>query len=85
MDRYLGTVFFERLWRQLDDVRQPDLDLGPPEVYMILPLFGVSEVVSTFSGKRLFGYASMVYATLVITILSMSWLHHFFTMGSGRA
>jgi cytochrome o ubiquinol oxidase subunit 1 len=45
---------------------------GHPEVY-ILPLFGVfSEVVSTFSGKRLFGYASMVYATLVITILSMS-------------
>ena len=60
---------------------------GHPEVYiLILPVFGIySEVVSTFSGKRLFGYASMVYATVVITILSyLVWLHHFFTMGSGR-
>jgi cytochrome o ubiquinol oxidase subunit 1 len=50
-------------------------------------VFGVfSEVVSTFCGKRLFGYASMVYATVVITILSyLVWLHHFFTMGSGSA
>jgi cytochrome o ubiquinol oxidase subunit 1 len=54
---------------------------------LILPAFGVfSEVVSTFSGKRLFGYASMVYATVVITILSyLVWLHHFFTMGSGAS
>jgi len=45
-----------------------------------------SEVVSTFSGKRLFGYASMVYATIVITVLSyLVWLHHFFTMGSGAS
>ncbi|HET7868024.1 MAG TPA: cbb3-type cytochrome c oxidase subunit I, partial [Burkholderiaceae bacterium] len=61
---------------------------GHPEVYiLILPLFGVfSEVTSTFSGKRLFGYASMVYATVVITILSyLVWLHHFFTMGSGAS
>jgi cytochrome o ubiquinol oxidase subunit 1 len=61
---------------------------GHPEVYiLILPLFGVfSEVVATFSGKRLFGYASMVYATVVITILSyLVWLHHFFTMGSGAS
>lgn len=59
---------------------------GHPEVYvLILPAFGIfSEIVSTYSGKRLFGYTSMVYATLVITILSwMVWLHHFFTMGSG--
>ncbi|MBU1529261.1 MAG: cbb3-type cytochrome c oxidase subunit I, partial [Gammaproteobacteria bacterium] len=50
-------------------------------------LFGVfSEVVSTFSRKRLFGYSSMVYATVVITILSyLVWLHHFFTMGSGAS
>jgi cytochrome o ubiquinol oxidase subunit 1 len=50
---------------------------------LILPAFGVfSEVVSTFCGKRLFGYASMVYATVVITLLSsLVWLHHFFTMG----
>ncbi|WP_374555957.1 cbb3-type cytochrome c oxidase subunit I, partial [Thermomonas sp.] len=52
-----------------------------------LPLFGVySEVVSTFTGKRLFGYSSMVYATVCITILSyLVWLHHFFTMGSGAS
>ncbi|AIY41606.1 Cytochrome O ubiquinol oxidase subunit I [Collimonas arenae] len=61
---------------------------GHPEVYiLILPAFGIfSEVVSTFSSKRLFGYTSMVYATVVITILSyLVWLHHFFTMGSGAS
>jgi cytochrome o ubiquinol oxidase subunit 1 len=61
---------------------------GHPEVYiLILPVFGVfSEIVSTFSGKRLFGYTSMVYATVVITVLSyLVWLHHFFTMGSGAS
>lgn len=58
---------------------------GHPEVYiLILPAFGVfSEVVSTFSKKRLFGYESLVYATAAIAILSFTvWLHHFFTMGS---
>ncbi|GAB3414760.1 cytochrome o ubiquinol oxidase subunit I [Massilia agilis] len=61
---------------------------GHPEVYiLILPAFGIfSEVVSTFCGKRLFGYTSMVYATCVIMILSyLVWLHHFFTMGSGAS
>jgi cytochrome o ubiquinol oxidase subunit I len=61
---------------------------GHPEVYiLVLPMFGVfSEVASTFSGKRLFGYTSMVYATVCITILSyLVWLHHFFTMGSGAS
>jgi len=58
---------------------------GHPEVYiLILPAFGIySEVVATFSRKKLFGYPSLVYATAVIAILSFTvWLHHFFTMGS---
>jgi len=59
---------------------------GHPEVYiLILPAFGIySEVVATFSRKRLFGYTTMVWAIGVITVLSFSvWLHHFFTMGAG--
>ena len=59
---------------------------GHPEVYiLILPAFGVfSEVVATFSSKRLFGYTSMVLAIWAIVLLSfIVWLHHFFTMGAG--
>src|ERR1700727_1495636 len=59
---------------------------GHPEVYiLVLPAFGIySEVVSTFSGKPLFGYRSMVMATMCICVLAfMVWLHHFFTMGAG--
>ncbi|CAN7433162.1 cytochrome o ubiquinol oxidase subunit I [Variovorax sp. LjRoot84] len=89
MDRYVGTNFFTN---ELGGNPMMYVNLiwiwGHPEVYiLILPVFGVfSEVVSTFSGKRLFGYASMVYATVVITILSyLVWLHHFFTMGSGAS
>ncbi|MEO6607837.1 MAG: cbb3-type cytochrome c oxidase subunit I [Aestuariivirga sp.] len=58
---------------------------GHPEVYiLVLPSFGIySEVISTFSGKRLFGYTSLVYATMAIAVLSFTvWLHHFFTMGA---
>lgn len=59
---------------------------GHPEVYiLILPAFGIfSEVVATFSKKALFGYTSMIYATVAITVLAfVVWLHHFFTMGAG--
>jgi cytochrome o ubiquinol oxidase subunit I len=89
LDRYVGTNFFTN-----DLGGNPMLYVnliwvwGHPEVYiLILPVFGIfSEVVATFSRKRLFGYASMVYATVVITILSyLVWLHHFFTMGSGAS
>jgi cytochrome o ubiquinol oxidase subunit 1 len=87
LDRYLGFHFFTNdgggnsmLYMNLIWV------WGHPEVYILaLPAFGIySEVVSTFSGKPLFGYRSMVYATLAICIISfMVWLHHFFTMGAG--
>lgn len=89
LDRYVGTNFFTN---DLGGNPMMYVNLiwiwGHPEVYiLILPAFGIfSEVVSTYSGKRLFGYASMVYATVVITILSyLVWLHHFFTMGSGAS
>ena len=87
LDRYIGAHFFTNdgggnamlyfnlIWAW-----------GHPEVYiLILPAFGVfSEVIATFTGKALFGYRSMVMATMAICILSfMVWLHHFFTMGAG--
>ena len=89
LDRYVGTNFFTT---DLGGNAMLYVNLiwiwGHPEVYiLILPLFGVfSEIVSTYSGKRLFGYSSMVYATVCITVLSyLVWLHHFFTMGSGAS
>lgn len=87
LDRYLGFHFFTAgaggnammyislIWAW-----------GHPEVYiLILPAFGIfSEVIATFSGKALFGYRSMVIATMAICLLSfVVWLHHFFTMGAG--
>jgi cytochrome o ubiquinol oxidase subunit 1 len=87
LDRYLGFHFFTNdgggnvmmfmnlIWAW-----------GHPEVYiLILPAFGIfSEVFSTFSRKPLFGYHSMVLATMAICVLAfMVWLHHFFTMGAG--
>ncbi|OZI35757.1 cytochrome o ubiquinol oxidase subunit I [Bordetella genomosp. 1] len=89
MDRYVGTNFFTA---DFGGNAMMYVNLiwiwGHPEVYiLILPAFGIfSEVVATFCRKRLFGYASMVYATVVITVLSyLVWLHHFFTMGSGAS
>jgi cytochrome o ubiquinol oxidase subunit 1 len=87
LDRYAGMHFFTNDFGG-DAMMYVNLIWiwGHPEVYiLILPVFGVfSEVVATFSGKPLFGYTSMVYATLVITVSAyMVWLHHFFTMGSG--
>ena len=86
LDRYLGFHFFT-----LDAGGNPMMYVnlfwvwGHPEVYiLVLPAFGVfSEVSATFSGKPMFGYRSMVAATMVICVLSMTvWLHHFFTMGA---
>jgi cytochrome o ubiquinol oxidase subunit I len=87
LDRYLGFHFFTNtaggnmmmfinlIWAW-----------GHPEVYiLVLPAFGIfSEVFSTFSSKPLFGYRSMVMATMAICLISFTvWLHHFFTMGAG--
>ncbi len=87
LDREAGTHFFTN---DLGGNPMMYVNLiwiwGHPEVYiLILPAFGVfSEIVPTFSRKPLFGYVSMVYATIAITVLSyLVWLHHFFTMGAG--
>ena len=87
LDRYLGFHFFTN---ELGGNPMMFMNLiwawGHPEVYiLILPPFGIfSEVISTFAGKPLFGYRSMILATMAICILSfMVWLHHFFTMGAG--
>jgi len=89
LDRYVGTNFFTSDFGGSSMMYVNLIWIwGHPEVYiLILPCFGIfSEVASTFSGKRLFGYSSMVYATVVITVLSyLVWLHHFFTMGSGAS
>ena len=87
LDRYLGFHFFT-------DTGGGNMMMfmnliwiwGHPEVYiLVLPAFGIfSEIFSTFSRKPLFGYRSMVMATMAICILAfMVWLHHFFTMGAG--
>jgi len=87
LDRTIGTHFFTS-----DMGGNPMMYVnliwawGHPEVYiLVLPAFGIfSEIVPVFSKKRLFGYTSMVWALMAITVLSFTvWLHHFFTMGSG--
>jgi cytochrome o ubiquinol oxidase subunit I len=87
LDRYLGFHFFTT-----DAGGNPMMYVnlfwvwGHPEVYiLVLPAFGVySEVAATFSGKPLFGYRSMVGASMAICVIAyLVWLHHFFTMGAG--
>ena len=87
LDRYLGFHFFSN---EAGGNVMMFMNLiwawGHPEVYiLILPAFGIfSEVIATFSEKGLFGYRSMVAATMGICVLAFSvWLHHFFTMGAG--
>ncbi|TMV75866.1 cytochrome ubiquinol oxidase subunit I, partial [Thioclava sp. BHET1] len=84
-DRYFDTHFFTNaLGGNMMNFANMLWLFGHPEVYiLILPAFGVfSEVFATFSNKRLYGYTSLVWATMVIGILSFTvWLHHFFTMG----
>ncbi|WAJ29097.1 cytochrome o ubiquinol oxidase subunit I [Antarcticirhabdus aurantiaca] len=87
LDRYLGFHFFTN---EAGGNMMMFVNLiwawGHPEVYiLILPAFGIfSEIFATFSGKPLFGYRSMVAATLFIVVVSFTvWLHHFFTMGAG--
>jgi cytochrome o ubiquinol oxidase subunit 1 len=85
LDRYLDFHFFTNAHGgNLMNFVNLFWLFGHPEVYiLILPAFGVfSEVFATFSGKRLYGYKSLVWASLAITVLSFTvWLHHFFTMG----
>lgn len=86
-DRLFHGNFFEVgkggntvLWQHLFWI------FGHPEVYiLILPAFGIiSEVIPTFSRKRLFGYSSMVFATVLIGFLAfMVWVHHMFSTGLG--
>ena len=87
LDRYFGFHFFTN---EAGGNMMMFMNLiwawGHPEVYiLVLPAFGIySEVVATFSSKSLFGYRSMVLATMAICVVSfMVWLHHFFTMGAG--
>lgn len=85
LDRYLGFHFFTNdLGGNMMNYANMFWLFGHPEVYiLILPAFGVySEVVSTFSTKDLYGYTSLVIATMAIAVLSFTvWVHHFFTMG----
>ncbi|AXI08845.1 cytochrome aa3 quinol oxidase subunit I [Oceanobacillus sp. 143] len=85
LDRQFGTSLFtstdggmDMHWANLFWV------WGHPEVYiLILPAFGIySQIISTFSGRNLYGYKSMVASMVIISLMSfLVWAHHFFTMG----
>jgi cytochrome aa3-600 menaquinol oxidase subunit 1 len=87
LDRLFGSQFFttdnggmDMLWANLFWV------WGHPEVYiLVLPAFGIySEIISTFARRNLYGYKSMVWSMVIISLLSfLVWAHHFFTMGQG--
>lgn len=87
LDRLFGTSFFNPelggntiIWEHLFWI------FGHPEVYiLVLPAFGIfSEIIPVFARKRLFGYSSMVFATVLIGFLGfMVWAHHMFTTGLG--
>jgi cytochrome o ubiquinol oxidase subunit 1 len=87
LDRFLGMHFFTSSFGG-SPMMYVNLiwTWGHPEIYiLILPVFGIySEVVSTFSQKRSFGYTTMVFAAISVMLISLLvWLHHFFTMGAG--
>ncbi|WP_223475171.1 cbb3-type cytochrome c oxidase subunit I [Oricola indica] len=88
-DRYLDFHFFTNdLGGNMMNYVNLFWLFGHPEVYLlVIPCYGIfSEVISTFSGKRIYGYMSMVYATMSIAVLSFCvWLHHFFTMGQSAS
>ncbi len=85
LDRYLGFHFFTNdLGGNMMNYANIFWMFGHPEVYIVvLPAYGVfSEIAATFSAKRLYGYTSLVIATMAIAVISFTvWLHHFFTMG----
>ena len=84
-DRYMGFHFFTNdLGGNMMNFANLFWLFGHPEVYiLILPAYGIfAEIVSVFSAKRLYGYVSLVIATMSIAVMSFTvWLHHFFTMG----